>query len=56
MDPVSMVATCPCCDEDVDVDVDVELSEVIVCNNCDNELEVVSLEPLGLSEWEEEEK
>ncbi len=50
------IVTCPVCDEDVEVDADVELSEIVVCKSCDSELEVVSLEPLTLAEWEEDEK
>ncbi|MBC7460485.1 MAG: lysine biosynthesis protein LysW [Thermoleophilia bacterium] len=50
------MATCPLCDEEVDLDDDVEVSEVIVCSHCDNELEVVSLEPVQLIEYDEEEK
>lgn len=53
---MTLIATCPFCDEDVDIDDDIELSEVVVCGNCENELEVISLEPLALGEWEEEEK
>ena len=53
---MTLIATCPLCDEDIDLDDDVEVGEVVTCSACDNELEVVSLEPLLLSEWEEEEK
>ena len=53
---MTLIATCPFCDEDIDVDDDVELSEVVVCKNCEHELEVTSLDPLGLAEWDEEEK
>jgi alpha-aminoadipate carrier protein LysW len=53
---MTIIATCPLCDEDIDLDDDVELSEVVVCDSCENELEIVSLDPLLLAEWEEEEK
>ena len=53
---MTLIAKCPYCDEDVEVDDDVEVSEVLVCKNCEHELEVVSLEPLSLGEWDEEEK
>jgi lysine biosynthesis protein LysW len=53
---VTLIATCPVCDEDVELDDDIELSEVLVCASCERELEVVSIEPLTLVEWEEEEK
>jgi lysine biosynthesis protein LysW len=51
-----IIATCPVCDEDVELADDIELSEVVVCQSCERELEVVSLDPLTLVEWEEEEK
>lgn len=51
-----MTVTCPACDQTIDVDEDVELSEVIVCESCDRELEVASLDPVVLEEFEEEEK
>ncbi len=50
------VVVCPSCGEDVVLVDGVELSEVIVCESCDRELEIVSLDPPGLEEWEEEEK
>lgn len=53
---MTIIATCPVCDEDIDLDDDVELSEVVVCPSCEHEVEVVSLDPLTLVEWEEEEK
>lgn len=53
---MSLIATCPCCDEEVELDDDIDLNEVVTCQNCDNELEVISLEPPTLAEWEEEEK
>lgn len=53
---MTIIATCPLCDEDVDLADDIELSEVVVCPHCENEVEVVSLDPLTLAEWEEEEK
>jgi lysine biosynthesis protein LysW len=56
MNLVKLIAICPACDEDVELDDDVELSEVIVCASCERELEVVSVDPLTLVEWEEEEK
>ena len=56
MTVMSLIATCPCCDEELELDDDIEQNEVVTCKNCENELEVVSLEPLMLAEWEEEEK
>lgn len=51
-----MSVPCPLCQEPVEVDEDVELSEVIICAACDGELEVVSVDPIALAEFEEEEK
>jgi len=53
---MTLIATCPCCDEDVELDDDVEVNEVLTCKNCENQLELTSLVPLLLIEWEEEEK
>lgn len=53
---MTIIATCPVCDEDVEVDEDIELSEVLTCASCERELEVQLLDPLTLVEWEEEEK
>lgn len=53
---MTLLATCPFCDEDVELDDDVELNEVISCANCEHDLEVVSLDPPSLGEWDEEEK
>lgn len=51
-----MTVTCPGCDQIMNVDEDIELSEIVVCESCDRELEVVSLDPIVLEEFEEEEK
>lgn len=53
---MTIIATCPVCDEDIELDDDAELSEVVVCASCEREVEIVSLDPLTLVEWEEEEK
>lgn len=53
---MKLLASCPFCDEDVELDDDVEVAEVVVCQNCEHELEVLSLDPLSLGEWDEEEK
>lgn len=52
----TLIATCPLCDEDLDLDDDLEVGEVVTCTHCDNELEIVSTEPIQLIEFEEEEK
>jgi lysine biosynthesis protein LysW len=53
---MTIIATCPCCDEDVELADDIELSEVVTCENCEHELEVVSIDPPSLAEFDEEEK
>jgi lysine biosynthesis protein LysW len=53
---MTLIAICPLCDEEVELDDDVEINEVVHCKHCDNDLELVSLEPLQLVEWEEDEK
>lgn len=52
----TLIATCPLCDEDFDLDDDIEIGEVVTCPSCENELEIVSTEPIQLVEFEEEEK
>jgi len=53
---MTIIATCPVCDEDVELDDDVEMSEVVVCASCERDIEIVALDPLTLVEFEEEEK
>ena len=53
---MTLIVTCPVCDEDIELDDDIELSEVVVCASCERELEVISTDPIALAEWEEEEK
>ena len=48
------MATCPDCENALNVDVeDVEEGEVVSCDECGTEFEVVSLEPLELTKVEE---
>ena len=53
---MSAIAMCPHCDQDVELDDAAELGETIVCENCETVLEIVSLEPPTLNEFDEEEK
>lgn len=53
---MKLMVTCPCCDEEFEIDDDIEVGEVVRCTTCDNELEVLSLDPIALVEWDEEEK
>ena len=49
-------AECPDCGVVVEVPGKVEVGEVIECQSCGVELEVISLDPLTLDLFEEEEK
>lgn len=44
---------CPECSEDVYVDADSEQGDVISCDECGTELEVVGLDPIELDIYEE---
>ncbi|MCU0238817.1 MAG: hypothetical protein MUC29_05190 [Pyrinomonadaceae bacterium] len=41
-------AVCPECEEDVYVDIDAEQSEIIACDECGVDLELVGLDPIEL--------
>jgi alpha-aminoadipate/glutamate carrier protein LysW len=45
-------AVCPECDEEVYVDADSEQGDVVTCDECGVELEVVGLDPLELDAYE----
>ena len=47
---------CPLCRGEVELPGNIELSEVLPCPDCDAELEVVSISPVMLEPFEEEEK
>jgi len=50
-----MSVVCPECDNPVDVDVDeIEAGEVVTCDECGTELEVVSVDPLQLAPVDDE--
>lgn len=44
-------ATCPECDERVYIKADTELGEVIICEECDSDLELVGLDPFELDPY-----
>lgn len=46
--------TCPECDADVHVDLDVDKGEMVDCEECGTQLEVVGLDPVELDLVEEE--
>ena len=45
--------TCPECDADVHVDTDADKSDVVSCEECGAELEIVGLDPVELDIVEE---
>ena len=45
---------CPECSEEVYVDADAEQGDVVSCDECGTELEVVGLDPLELDAYEED--
>lgn len=47
-------ASCPECDEDVYVDADSEQGDVVSCDECSSDLEVVGLDPIELDLYEGE--
>ena len=48
------MTSCPECESDLDIDVDeVEEGDVVACDECGTEYEVVAVEPLELSKVEE---
>ena len=46
--------TCPECDADVHVDLDTDKGEIVSCEECGTELEIVGLDPVDLDIVEEE--
>ena len=46
--------TCPECDADVHVDTDADKGDVVSCEECGTDLEVVGLDPVELDVVEEE--
>jgi alpha-aminoadipate carrier protein LysW len=50
-----MAVVCPECDNPLDIDVDdVEEGEIVTCDECGTELEIVSSDPLELAAVDEE--
>lgn len=48
------IGTCPDCDADVHVDPDVDKGELVSCEECGIDLEVVGLDPVELDMVEED--
>lgn len=50
-----MAVVCPECDNPLDIDVDeVEEGEIVTCDECGTEIEIVSVDPLELAPVDEE--
>jgi alpha-aminoadipate carrier protein LysW len=50
-----MAVVCPECDNPLDIDVDdVEEGEIVTCDECGTELEIVSSDPLELAPVDDE--
>jgi alpha-aminoadipate carrier protein LysW len=49
-------AICPECDEDVYVDADSEQGDIVSCDECGADLEIVGLDPIELDIHEDGEK
>jgi alpha-aminoadipate carrier protein LysW len=48
---------CPQCESDLDIDEEtIEEGEIVTCLECDSRYEIVSAEPLELSQLEEEDE
>jgi alpha-aminoadipate/glutamate carrier protein LysW len=49
------MATCPECESDIDIELDeIEEGDVVACEECGTEFEVVGVEPLELARVEED--
>jgi len=49
------MTSCPECESELDIELDeIEEGDVVACNECGTEYEVVGVEPLELSRVEEE--
>jgi lysine biosynthesis protein LysW len=52
----SEMERCPACGKELLLEPDVVLGEVVWCDHCGVELEIVSLQPIRVDLFEEEEK
>jgi alpha-aminoadipate carrier protein LysW len=53
---ITTTATCPVCEADVRLPADVMENELVTCQDCGSELEVLSLDPVQLVEAPETEE
>jgi len=49
------IVECPMCSENIELPDNIEFGDVVDCEECDREFEVVSIQPLEL-EWVDEEE
>jgi alpha-aminoadipate carrier protein LysW len=49
-----MTVSCPDCHEEISVPEETEVGEILECENCGAEMEVISLEPIKVKLIEEE--
>lgn len=56
-----LAALCPTCEETILFDVEPQIGQLVTCSECDDELEVIDLDPIRLSwliydeeEWEDD--
>lgn len=51
------MTSCPECENDLDIEIDeVEEGDVVICDECGTEYEVVGVEPLELSRVDEDDE
>ena len=48
------IGTCPECDADVHVDTDADKGDIVSCDECGTDLEIVGLDPVELDIVEED--
>ncbi len=54
MKNLPVIVKCPACDCPVEADDDLEVGDCVVCDQCDEALEVVGVDPLELAADEED--
>ncbi len=53
---ISSAAICPACGKDVELEQDIVVGEILYCEHCGVELELIAVDPPRLEVFEEEEK
>lgn len=49
-------ANCPVCDENVFVDASLEQGDIVICEECDSDLELVGFDPVELDVIQDEDE